>query len=135
MSDIIKEVMDKNLDIDETDVTDRTDSKPLDNLRSANDMLKDDAPTDCLEVSKKENPADDGTRSPRTAYSDNWASNENPNEVFHKAVKVVSDKAADTMKPDGDLNVILEYCTNGSLLMFLRSRKDDFVRRWDGEEE
>ena len=106
MSDIIKEVMDKNSDTDKKDVTDRTDSKPLDNLRLANDMLKDDAPTDCLEVSEKENPADDATRSPRTVYSDNWVSNENRNEVFHKAVKVVSDKATDTMKPDRDLNVI-----------------------------
>ena len=35
---------------------------------------------------------------------------------------------------DGSLNLILEYCTNGSLLMFLRSRKDDFVKTWDGEE-
>ena len=43
---------------------------------------------------------------PRTAYADNWASNENPDEVFHKAVKLVSNKDADTMKPDQDLNVI-----------------------------
>ena len=36
---------------------------------------------------------------------------------------------------DGDLNVILEYCAQGSLLMYLRSKKDLFVNAWDGEEE
>ena len=36
---------------------------------------------------------------------------------------------------DGDLNVILEYCSEGSLLMYLRSKKDLFVKAWDGKEE
>ena len=31
----------------------------------------------------------------------------------------------------GDLNVILEYCEYGSLLIYLRSKKDDFVPEWD----
>ena len=35
----------------------------------------------------------------------------------------------------GDLNIILEYCSHGSLLMYLRSKKNDFVKSWDGEEE
>ena len=30
---------------------------------------------------------------------------------------------------DGDLNVILEFCSNGSLLMFLRAKKDNFEPR------
>ena len=34
----------------------------------------------------------------------------------------------------GNLNVILEYCSHGSLLMYLRSKKDDFVKSWDGED-
>ena len=36
---------------------------------------------------------------------------------------------------DGDLNVILEFCSNGSLLMFLRSKKDNFNPTWSSEEE
>ena len=37
------------------DATDETDSKPLKNTRLANDRLKDDASTICLEVSEEEN--------------------------------------------------------------------------------
>ena len=35
----------------------------------------------------------------------------------------------------GDLNVILEYCPHGSLLMYLRSKKEDFVPSWIAEED
>ena len=35
---------------------------------------------------------------------------------------------------DGDLNVILEYCSHGSLLMYLRSKKEDFVASWQSDE-
>ena len=80
MSDIIKKVVNRNSDTGKKDVTDRTDSEPLDDLRLANNVLKNDASTDCLEVNKKENPTDDEARFPRTAYSDNWATNENPDE-------------------------------------------------------
>ena len=62
--------------------------------------------TDYLEVNKKENPTDDEARIPSTAYSDNWATNENPGEIFHTAVKVSSNKDADTIKPDQDPHVI-----------------------------
>ena len=34
---------------------------------------------------------------------------------------------------DGDLNVILEFCSNGSLLMYLRSKKDNFDASWQKE--
>ena len=34
----------------------------------------------------------------------------------------------------GDLNVILEYCTHGSLLMYLRSKKEHFISSWVGED-
>ena len=37
----------------QTDVTDKTDSNPLEDLRLADDRLKDDASTNCLEVSKQ----------------------------------------------------------------------------------
>ena len=36
---------------------------------------------------------------------------------------------------NGDLNVILEYCSNGSLLKYLRFKKDDFCGKWIGEED
>ena len=35
---------------------------------------------------------------------------------------------------EGDLNVILEYCVHGSLLMYLRARKENFVPKWMGDE-
>ena len=35
---------------------------------------------------------------------------------------------------DGNLNVILEFCSNGSLLMYLRSKKDNFSEVWEKEE-
>ena len=106
MRDMIKKVMNKNSDTEGKDVTDITDSKPLDNLKLTNNVLKDDASTDCLEVNKKENQTDDGARNPRTAYLSNCASHKNPDEVLHKAVEAVSNKDADAMKPDQDLNII-----------------------------
>ena len=93
------------------DATDETDSKPLKNTRLANDRLKDDASTICLEVSEEESQTDDAIRSLRTAHSDGWLSNENPNEVIYNVVKVVNDKTAtdkemkaDAKEPDQDLN-------------------------------
>ena len=89
MSDTIKKVMNRNSVTDEKDVTDRTDSEPLDDFRLANNVLRNDAATDCLKVNEKANPTDDEARVPRIAYSDNWATYENPDNIFHKAVKVV----------------------------------------------
>ena len=46
-------------------------------------MLKNNVSTKYLEVNRKENPTDDEARIPSTAYSDKWAANENPDEIFH----------------------------------------------------
>ena len=36
---------------------------------------------------------------------------------------------------EGSLNVILEFCSNGSLLMYLRSKKDNFSGVWEKEDD
>ena len=36
---------------------------------------------------------------------------------------------------ESTLNVILEFCANGSLLMYLRSKKDNFHEGWEREED